>query len=320
MPVIDESKLITARVFDIQRWSLHDGPGIRTVVFLKGCPLLCQWCSNPESQAFHNELGFFKDKCISCSRCASLCPHQAITIVENHPQIDRTICEAKCYSAGLEVFPCTAQCYSKALRSIANLLTVEEVMAEVMKDEGIYRESEVGGVTVSGGEPLSQADFVRELFTEAKRKSITTAIETCGYVAWSAFNEVIPHTDYMYFDIKAYDSDIHTKLTGMDNTLILENALKASKVMKERGGQLVVRIPIIPVFTEEDDFVSILNYVRDKLEDNVSVELMPYHRLGRNKYTDLGRNYPLMDLLPCSDEDLAFYREIIGRYDFPGLK
>ena len=315
----DTLKQQTGRIFDIQRWSLHDGPGIRTVVFLKGCPLRCLWCSNPESQEFYNELAFFSDKCIACHRCLQLCPNDAVKIENGRQYYDRTICADTCYRQGLETFPCTAQCYSKALRSVARVLTVDQVMNEVMKDEGIYKESGIGGVTVSGGEPLSQPEFVRNLFVAAKAKNITTAMETCGYSPWESFANILESTDFLYMDIKAFDPKLHYELTGTDNKQILQNAVKASLLMREHGKGMVVRIPVIPTLTRFEDFIMVLEFIKRELTEDTSVELMPYHRFGRNKYSDVGKVYALMDLEPLPEEELKPYRDSLASYSFKSL-
>lgn len=308
--VVVEQK--TAKVFDIQRWSLHDGPGIRTVVFLKGCPLRCLWCSNPESQEVYNEVAFFKDKCIACFRCVENCPHNAITIVDGLPSIDRAICRKTCYATGLDEFPCTKECYSQALRAVAKTMTVEAVMKEVLKDELIYKQSEVGGLTVSGGEPLSQAKFVRNLFIAAKQAHISTAIETSGFATWETVRELIPHIDYFYLDLKAFDTTLHMELMGVPNEQILSNAKKIASAMAEQGKVLTVRIPVIPTFTEFEDYKNLLKFIHDEMGSSVPVELMAYHRLGRNKYADIGKPYELFNLEPFKSHELEPYYAAIS--------
>ena len=304
-------------VFDIQRWSLHDGPGIRTVVFLKGCPLRCRWCSNPESQEFYNELAFFKDKCISCFRCVENCPHDAISIVDGTISIDRLICERICYEHHLNEFPCTRECYSQALRSVANVMSIQEVMKQVMKDELIYRQSEFGGLTVSGGDPLYQAKFTRDLFIAAKDAGITTAIETSGYASWETIQEILPYIDYFFLDLKTFNDTIHQKLTGVSNHVIYENASKISLYIAENGKKMTIRIPVIPDHTEFEDFKAMLSFIKENLDASVMVEIMPYHRLGRNKYADIGKKYGLFNLEPFNPEELQIYHDVLASFDFP---
>lgn len=307
----------TGRIFDIQRWSLHDGPGIRTLVFLKGCPLRCLWCSNPESQEFNNELAFFKDKCITCFRCVNNCPHNAVTVVEGLPSFDRSICEKTCYCQGLNVFPCTTECYAQSIRPVAKVITVENVMKEVMKDELIYQQSKFGGLTISGGEPLYQAIFTKELLMAAKNAGITTAIETSGYATWNTIEEVLPYIDYFFLDLKAFDDELHKNLIGVSNTMIFSNAQKISKFIADNGKQMTVRIPIIPQHTKFEDFIKILQFVKNELDPSVSVEIMAYHRLGRNKYADIGKTYQLFDLDPFKPEELQPYHDAIKSFGFP---
>jgi len=306
----------TGKVFDIQRWSLHDGPGIRTVVFLKGCPLRCAWCSNPESQEFHNELVFFKDKCIACFRCIENCPYGAVTVKDSYPFFDRTICGKECYSKGLDEFPCTKECYSQAIRPIARVMSVQEVMKEVMKDELIYQQSKVGGLTISGGEPLSQPHFAKQLFISAKEAGITTAIESTGYAKWEVIKEVIPYIDYFFLDLKAYDDDLHKRLVGVSNGLIFSNATKISRLLAEMDKPLTVRIPVVPQNTQFEDFKKLLRFIKDELDSSVEVEIMAYHRLGRNKYGDLGKSYELFDLEPFSKEELKPYHDAVHSFGF----
>jgi len=309
----------TGNIFDIQRWSLHDGPGIRTVVFLKGCPLRCRWCSNPESQEFYNELAFFKDKCISCFRCVDNCPYDAISVIDEAISIDRSICEKTCYAKGLHEFPCTRECYSQALRPVANVMSVQDVMKQVMKDELIYRQSEVGGLTVSGGEPLYQAKFTRDLFIAAKKAGITTAIETSGYATWETIEEVLPYIDYFFLDLKTYDDTLHVKYAGVSNQIIYENAPRISAFVAEHGKTMTVRIPVIPDHTELEDFKAMLNFVKEKLDSSVTVEIMAYHRLGRNKYADVGMEYELFDLEPFRKEEIQVFHDTLASYSFPSL-
>ncbi len=306
-------------VFNIQRWSIHDGPGVRTVVFLKGCPMRCVWCCNPESHKTYNELVFFKDKCIDCGRCISCCPNGAIEVMEGVRRIDRKICTDICYNERLHVFPCTKQCYGKALSSAAELKTVDDVMKEVMKDELMYKKSSVGGLTLSGGEAVMQHEFSLALFKSAKEKNISTAMETCGLGAWNMYEQLMEYIDYLFFDIKIWDSEKHKKYVGTDNKDILENAKKASYWMSGRGKDFIVRIPVIPTISEIDDFEMILKYIKTECSPDVSVEIMPYHRLGRGKYADLGMEYGLMDLEPFAKDELAKYTELLHSYNFKPL-
>jgi pyruvate formate lyase activating enzyme len=300
-------------VFDIQRWSLHDGPGIRTIVFLKGCPLRCTWCCNPESQAPHAELALFADKCIGCHRCIALCPHGAISATARGLQTDWSVCRSTCYNATASSFPCTAKCYSKARRAIGGMISVDEVMTEVLKDSGIYGQGG-GGMTLSGGEPMSQCDFARDLAQAAKENWLQVAMETCGFAPWSSYQEILPFVDFLFLDIKYFDEKRHQELTGQTNKLILENAPLMADSMRQKGGKIVVRIPVIPGLTDHEDVEKIARFVSTRMPGVETLELMPYHRLGRGKYGDIGRQYELGDLQPPGEEQMQTFREIVSHH------
>jgi pyruvate formate lyase activating enzyme len=300
-------------VFDIQRWSLHDGPGIRTIVFLKGCPLRCTWCCNPESQAPHAELGFFVDKCIGCRRCVELCPHGAISTSDDGLRTDWNVCRQECYDAAAGSFLCTAKCYSKARRAIGEMMSVDQVMDEVMKDSDIYRQSG-GGITLSGGEPISQYEFALELAQAAKENWLQVAMESCGFAPWSSYQTVLPFVDFLFLDIKCFDEKRHQELTGQSNKLILENAPRLADFMRQKGGKIVVRIPVIPSLTGGEDVEEIARFVSTRMSGVETIELMPYHRLGRGKYGDIGRQYDLGDLQPPKEEQMQTFREIVSHY------
>lgn len=303
-------------VCNIQRWSIHDGPGVRTVVFMKGCPLKCAWCCNPETQLYPNELVFFKDKCIACHRCIKNCPNGAVKLVDGKQVYDREICAKTCYKKKLNVFPCTKECYSKAIRPVAELKSVDQVMNEVLKDTGIYEESKVGGLTLSGGEMMSQPGFSLALLKAAREKNITTAIETCGYGKWEIYEQIIDYVDYLFYDIKYFDSDKHELYTGKDNKLIYENLIKMSKVCKEKGIFFTVRVPLIPTISTLEDFKNILDFVKENCSEDTACEIMPYHRLGRGKYIDIGRDYEYMDLQPYKEEEIKPFKDLLATYGF----
>lgn len=299
------------RVFDIQRWSLHDGPGIRTIVFLKGCPLACEWCCNPESQGINPELAYFVDKCIACKRCMSLCPYGAITHTDGVFHTDRIICERNCYRATTGAFVCTAKCYSSARKVIGTPMTVDEVLHEVMKDQGIYEESG-GGITVSGGEPMNQVSFVRELLRSSKENYLRTAMETCGFAPWASYQAVLEFVDFMILDIKYLNSELHRQYTGQPNDLILQNAPLIAEYMRQKGGTVIVRTPIVPGMIDPEEVGRIADFVRTRMPGVATLQLMPYHRLGRGKYRDIGRDYELPEIQPPNEEQLRPFREQVA--------
>jgi pyruvate formate lyase activating enzyme len=312
IPANSDASGSRGRVFDVQRWSLHDGPGIRTTVFLKGCPIECRWCSNPESQASHPEMAYFASRCIQAHRCVGLCPHGAITLDDDgRPVTDWAVCRNRCYNIVEPPFPCTTQCYSGARKTIGASMTVDEVLAEVMKDAKIYEESG-GGITVSGGEPMNQSKFVRELLRAAKENWVNTAMETCGYATWRSYESVLEHVDFLFLDLKVFDPIRHEDLTGQGNQLILENAPRIAEFMRRKGAPMVVRIPIVPGLTDSPDNVeSIADFVRERMPGVATIELMPYHRLGRGKYADIGLPYYLDQLAPPTEGQMRPLREIL---------
>lgn len=263
-------------VFDIQRFSIHDGPGVRTIVFLKGCPLSCLWCSNPESQKLKPVLMYQSMNCIHCGRCISACKVGAISF-SNKNFIDRDICTA--------CGECVNVCPTSALTLKGKKMTVEQVIKELKKDAIVYRRSG-GGITLSGGEPLVQSEFARELLKACKAQGWHTAIETTAYANTETIEEVFPYIDLALMDIKSIDSEMHKKYTGVPNEKILENAKLVSKITK-----MVVRVPLVPDFnSSEKDILELCEYVKT-LNDINTVHLLPYHTYGENKYDLLGRDY-----------------------------
>jgi pyruvate formate lyase activating enzyme len=265
-------------IFNIQRFSLHDGPGIRTLIFLKGCSLSCKWCSNPEGQSGEIQLLFDIRKCSLCLGCLKVCPENANRIEDKKIIHSRDLCKScgKCVSA----------CYSGARNLAGKWITVQEIIETLDKDEVFFRNS-VGGVTLGGGEPTYQYDFIRELLNELKRYNINTAIETCGFIAWEKLAAILDKIDWVIFDLKHIDNEKHKKYTGVSNRIILENLEKLLKVKKN----VIVRLTFIPGFndskTEKDMLVS---FIRSLNRDSL-IESLNYHEYGKFKYALIDRPY-----------------------------
>ncbi|HGM7842809.1 TPA: glycyl-radical enzyme activating protein [Serratia marcescens] len=271
------------QVFSLQRYSLHDGEGIRTTIFLKGCGLSCQWCSNPESQNRHIDIAFNEKKCIGllgCDLCLSKCDQQAIVLdAENGVRIDRD----KCNSCNA----CTSSCPTEALYSFGEKMSTAQIIDFIARDDIFYNRSK-GGVTVSGGEPLLQGKFTLSIINAVKERHISTAIETCGDGAWRWLAQIAEQVDEIFFDIKSMNSAKHKSFTGKGNEIILSNFRKLVEQFPEKC--IHVRTPLIPAFNDSlDDFIKIIDFIGSY--PNVDFEILPYHRLGSFKYRLLGRDY-----------------------------
>ena len=265
-------------IFNIQKFSIHDGEGIRTLVFMKGCPLRCLWCCNPESQNFTEDIMFVRTKCIGCGYCVKKCPNGAIS--PETFDIDRD----KCVKCG----ECTKVCYAESKQIVGRWVTVREVLEELEKDRIAFNNSG-GGLTVGGGEPTCQPEFVERLLREARQLSITTAMESCGYGDWDKIKGIYSHLDQLLMDLKHMDSETHEKLTGVRNELILENAKKIAAL----GTDVTFRIPLIPGCNDTEENVKATAQFVSKLGDNVRLEILPYHKLGEDKFKWLDRDYTL---------------------------
>jgi pyruvate formate lyase activating enzyme len=289
---------LTAFVFNIMRFATHDGPGIRTVVFFKGCPLSCWWCHNPEGQSFLPDRLYFTERCRHCLECAAICPEHAISEVDGAMQTS-----AACTLCGT----CTTVCMAEARQIAGQRFTLNELIAEVEKDVVFYDESG-GGVTLSGGEPLSQPAFVTSFLAACRERGIRTTLETCGFVQPAVFQQAACLADLVLFDLKFTDPAKHRQYTGVSNDLILGNL---QQLVADRR-PLTVRIPVIPGVNDSTEdiggFVEYLSRLRPP-----AVELLPYHRIGADKYRRLGLPYRLADTPQPAAANLARFRDALAQ-------
>jgi pyruvate formate lyase activating enzyme len=273
-----------AVITNIQGYSIHDGPGIRTVVFFKGCSLSCRWCANPECLSEKPQIGFIETLCAHCGKCQEACRNNAILLENGGYRIDHS----KCVVCG----KCRDNCSYDAMVKYGDLMTVDEVWDAVRRDKMFYYTSG-GGVTVSGGEPLLNAHFVRELFELCRKEQIGTSVETCGFVNSEAFLEVMPVTDHFLFDLKHMDRDIHKKYTGQHNDKILENAASIIK----HGADVLFRQPLIQGVNDSAmEIEKIAGFIKSLGETASRLQLMPYHRMGQSKYKALNIKYDMEEL------------------------
>ena len=279
------------KIFNIQRFSVYDGPGIRTVVFFSGCNLNCLWCHNPESISNKQQIKFNTEQCILCGRCFDLCSNKAHELIDSTHILDRTKCEI-CLN-------CVKECYAEALIPVCREISLPELEKSILTDIEYFRQSN-GGVTFSGGEPMLQVDFLREILKICKNHDIHTAVDTAGSVKSEDFEKILPYCDLLLYDIKAYNKDIHKKLTGISNELILENLTKLSQITNKNN--ILVRIPVI-VGANTDEMPDIAEFLH-RININ-KCELLPYHKLGAGKYKSLGiENSKSANIFDTPDVDL----------------
>ena len=278
---------MSGKIFEIKRFAVHDGDGIRTTVFLKGCPLKCIWCHNPEGISFKNQLAYYAHKCISCGECVSVCPEAAHKMSDNRHLFDRK----KCITCG----KCADACLGDTLKFYGTDISTDELLAKLLEDRDFYETSN-GGVTLSGGECLMQADFCRELLMKLKENKIHTAVDTCGYVAKESVDKVLPYTDIFLYDIKSYDEDVHIKCTGVSNKIILENL----KYIDRLGKKSEIRIPYVPG-CNDNQIEKIAGFLKS-LNNVTKVRVLPFHNYAGSKYESLAMENKMPSAIPLDDE------------------
>lgn len=293
----------TGIITEIERYAVKDGPGIRTVVFFKGCPLKCRWCANPETQRTVCQLMYWPVRCLGCKKCISICPEQALSFGVYGVEIDRS----KCSLCG----KCVDICNSRALTMAGENRSVNEIMNVILKDK-VYYQTSGGGVTFSGGEAANQGEFLFELAKACKEHEITTCIETCGYAAWETYQKILPYIDGFFYDLKIIDEEKHKKLTGVSNRLILDNFCRLIRA----GADVTVRIPVIPGINSTDENIQDTVIFLMENAPSCHISLLPYHRLGVAKYEKLGMKYNLGEILPPSDEEMKQLEQLFKEKGF----
>jgi len=289
-------------IFDIKRYAIHDGPGIRTTIFLKGCNLRCWWCHNPEGQSSEIELAYNINRCRDCKECIEICSENALSW-KKHVIINRE----KCNLCG----KCAENCATEALEIIGKEMSVEEVMREIEKDKAFYDESN-GGVTFSGGEPLLQVDFLKDVLLKCKKRNIHTTIDTCGYAPRETIEEILPFVDLFLYDLKIMNKEKHKKYTGVLNDLILDNL----KYLVEKNVNIEIRIPIIPSINDDIDNINkIVNFV-SSLNGINRISLLPYHEAGSGKYLKLNKEYKIKDIKSPGKEEMEKIKRIFEKHNF----
>jgi len=291
---------MTGLIFNVRRYGLDDGPGIRTTIFLKGCPLSCLWCSNPESQKPYPELMYDSELHIeACEQCIEVCPVGAISKDEDRGiKIQRDRCISGCYA-------CAKVCYSKALEVVGQEVSVEHILSAVKKDMPFYQSSG-GGVTLSGGEPLAQPEFSKEVLRGCKQMGLHTVLDTSGYGRWEDVERIINYVDLLHYDIKHMDPHAHKMLTGVDNALILNNARRVS----QHGISIFIRFPVVPGINDSRKNLDALINLAKEISA-AKVDLLPYHRLGVPKYRVLGREFKLEAVEPPTRESINFIHDLL---------
>ena len=303
-------EIVMKNITNIQKFSIHDGDGIRTTVFFKGCPLKCEWCHNPETQRFEKEMQVDREKCTGCGTCASVCPNGAVRMTEDHrPAWDPKACT---FCGKCENF-----CPAGSREIVGREYTVKELTKELMKDQMFYEESG-GGVTFSGGEVMSMdMDFILAMAKELKRQDVTLTIDTCGYVPYERFEKILPYVNTFLYDVKVMDPELHKKYMGTDNKLILENLIRLS----QDGARIYIRIPTIKeVNGNEQNMKETIAFLKEHDIHPAGVNLLPYHDTGSGKYAKLGMEYKGTDLHAPDKEEMEAFAALFVNAGFTNTK
>jgi pyruvate formate lyase activating enzyme len=301
MPQFTPMSEPTGMIFDIRRFSIHDGPGIRTTAFLKGCSLNCRWCHNPESRGVQPELIYRETRCAGCGDCLAACPPAAITWKTDQPVTDGLVC-TRCGT-------CVEACPSGARELVGRSWTVPDVMAQLRRDSAFY-ESSGGGVTLSGGEPLHQPEFATALLQACKTEGLHTALDTSGFCPWETMEAVCPYVDLFLYDVKLMDDDLHREFTGVSNQLILANLRR----LADLGHAIILRVPLIHGITDGEGNLRAIAELARCLPNIRRVDLLPYHDTARMKYHSLGLGYPLDGDAGVAEGWLADQQQILEGY------
>lgn len=288
-------------VFNIQRFTIHDGPGIRTTVFLKGCPLKCSWCHNPESLQRKPEIFFQSGKCIGCGWCLDTCPQHCHRL-ENGKHI---FCRENCMRCGR----CAEKCYAEAIELIGQTMTAAKTLAEVMKDKPFYGNSG-GGMTVSGGEPMLQFEFTRALLSVAKGAGIHNCLDTCGVAPLDDYLQILKDVDILLYDLKSTDPDRHRTLTGVPLAGILDNLYR----LDEAGARTILRCPLIPGLNDNDEHLRNIAVIANKLRHVQEINLLPYHPLGKDKCDHLGYQVDGVQIERASESKIEHYLQVVAEH------
>lgn len=292
-------------IFNIQRFSVNDGPGIRTTVFFKGCPLDCAWCHNPESKSSDPEMSFDAKRCVGCGRCAAVCPQQCHAFANHLHTLRRERCE--------QCGACAQACIRGALERVGRTVDEEEVVREVLRDEVFY-EASGGGMTVSGGEPMAQPEFLASLLHLAKSRGLNTAIETSGFAAWKHFESILADVDFFLFDVKETNLQRHLEFVRAPLKPIQENLRR----LDDAGAAIILRCPLIPDYNVRNDHFEGIAAIANRLKNVLRVELEPYHPLGAAKARNIGREYRVeSEVFPSQEMSQQWLEQLKGMIRVP---